>query len=152
MRIASARFDDPVAESLVTAALADLAGRYGGPGDATVVAADEFTPPVGEFLVAWVAGEPAGCGGWRTLRADPTAGEIKRMYTVERYRRRGVAATLLRAIEDSARSAGRRRLVLETGDRQPEALALYERSGYHRISNFGYYRDAEGCISYGREL
>ena len=55
-------------------------------------------------------------------------------------------------MEDSARAAGRRRIILETGDRQPEAVKLYETAGYERIENFGFYRDSPNCISFGRSL
>lgn len=112
----------------------------------------EFTPPAGCFLVASSADAPIGCGGWRTLAADPDAAEIKRMYTVPAWRGRGVASALLRAIEESAAAAGRKRIVLETGLRQPEAIALYVKLGYERIPNFGYYRDSPDCLSFGRAL
>lgn len=145
-------FDDPVAVGLVAAVLADLSERYGGSGDDTPTSAADFVPPAGDFLVAWLGDEPVGCGGWRARSDLAMTAEIKRMYTVPSHRGRGVAMAVLRAVEESARSAGMRRVVLETGDRQPEAIALYERRGYARIPNFGYYRDAPGCRSYGCDL
>jgi GNAT superfamily N-acetyltransferase len=152
IQISATRFDDPVARTLVTAALADLGARYGGEGDETPVHPGEFEPPAGRFLVAWIDGVPAGCGGWRTLAEDEVAAEIKRMYTVPEWRGRGVASAVLRAIEESAREAGRTRAVLETGDRQPEAIALYRKLGYERVPNFGYYKDYPDCLSFGRLL
>jgi GNAT superfamily N-acetyltransferase len=152
MVVRATAFDAPVADALLAAAQADMATRYGGPGDENPVDAAEFAPPAGCFLVAYVVGEPAGCGGWRTLAVDPTCAEVKRMYTAPGFRRRGVAQVILRALEDSSRAAGKRRVVLETGSRQPEAIALYERCGYDRITNYGYYRDHAGCVSFGREL
>jgi ribosomal protein S18 acetylase RimI-like enzyme len=74
------------------------------------------------------------------------------MFTVPAARGRGVATALLRALEDSARAAGRKRIVLETGYAQPEAIALYEKAGYRRIPDFGFYKDEPGVRSYGREL
>lgn len=146
------RFDDPVARALVTAALADLGARYGGNGDDTPVDASEFEPPAGRFLVAWVGGAPAGCGGWRTFAGDDEVAEIKRMYTDPAWRGRGVASAVLRVIEESARAAGKKRVVLETGSRQPEAIALYTKLGYERVPNFGYYKDYPGCLCFGRLL
>jgi GNAT superfamily N-acetyltransferase len=145
-------FDDPVARAMIAEALADLGVRYGGSGDDTPVDADDFDPPAGRFLVAWIDGTPAGCGGWRTLAEDDEAAEIKRMYTVPGSRGRGVASAVLRAIEETAREAGKKRVVLETGHRQPEAIALYGKLGYERIPNFGYYKDHPGCVSFGRVL
>jgi len=63
-----------------------------------------------------------------------------------------VARALLAAVEDSARAAGRSRLILECGDKQPEAVALYKSCGYQPIEHFGFYREAPGVISLGRDL
>lgn len=146
------RFDSPDARRLITAALADLGQRYGGGGDETPVRADEFVPPAGSFLVAYLAGQPAGCGGWRSFGDAGEVAELKRMYTAPEARGRGVARRVLAAVERSAREQGRKRIVLECGVRQPEAIALYESSGYQPIENFGYYRDSPDCRSYGRTL
>ncbi|MBO4208749.1 GNAT family N-acetyltransferase [Micromonospora echinofusca] len=146
------RFDSEVAHRLVGAALADLAGRYGGTGDDTPLDAGQFDPPDGAFLVGYLAGAPVGCGGWRSHGDTGEIAELKRMYTVPEVRGRGVARRMLAAVERSARDHGRKRLVLECGDKQPEAIALYTSAGYERIPNFGYYRDHEGCISFGRLL
>lgn len=146
--------------TLVAAIMAELNQRYGGDGDGdqTPVEAVEFDPPEGLFLVAWRDGEPVGCGGWRTLSHFSEPGipedvaEIKRMYTAPAARKSGVAAALLSALEKSAREGGMRRVVLETGLPQPEAIALYEKAGYTRIPNYGHYRDDPLCVSYGRDL
>jgi GNAT superfamily N-acetyltransferase len=143
-------YADPVAQRLVRAVLADLADRYGGDGDATPVRGEEFEPPLGAFLVAYRAGEPVGCGAWRTHPGN--LAEIKRMYVVPEARGQGIAMALLRALEDSAREAGCTRVILETGTLQPEAIALYRKAGYERIPDFGHYKDEPGVRSFGREL
>ncbi|AVT37345.1 GNAT family N-acetyltransferase [Plantactinospora sp. BB1] len=145
-------YDSPVARELVDAALADLAQRYGGGGDETPVAATEFEPPAGAFLVAYLDEVPVGCAGWRTHDGAGDVAELKRMYVSPVARGRGVARQVLSAVEDSAREYGRRRLILECGDRQPEAIALYQGSGYQRIPDFGYYRNEPGVLSFGRAL
>jgi GNAT superfamily N-acetyltransferase len=152
IEIRTTRFDDPVARTLVTAALADLGARYGGNGDETPVHTSEFDPPTGCFVVAWIDGVPAGCGGWRTLAEDDAVAEIKRMYTAPGWRGRGVASAVLRAIEETARDTGKQRAVLETGDRQPEAIGLYRKLGYERVPNFGFYKNYPDCLSFGRVL
>ena len=151
LRIEPIAYTDPVAQRLIKAALADLAERYGDDeGDATPVQPDEFTPPNGIFLVAWRNDEPVGCGGWRSH--EGTAAEIKRMYTVPEARGQGVARSVLAALEETARQAGKRRMVLETGNRQPEAIRLYQTSGYQRIPDFGYYKGVPGVLSFGKDL
>jgi len=153
LSIQPVRYDAEPARTLVAAALADLAVRYDHPGgDDTPVEPAEFAPPGGAFLVAWFDGRPVGCGGWRSLHGGDEVAEVKRMYVAPEARGRGVALALLRALEDSARQAGRKRIVLETGHRQPEAIALYGKAGYARIEDFGYYKGYEGVRSFGRDL
>jgi GNAT superfamily N-acetyltransferase len=150
IEIRAAGFDEPDVQQLVAEALGELARRYGGgSGDDTPVAASDFAPPGGGFFVAVAGGRLVGCAGWRSHGVDA---ELKRMYTVPQARGRGVARRLLAAVEDSARARGRRRMILETGDRQPEAIRLYAASGYNRIDDFGYYRGHAGVLSYGRSL
>jgi GNAT superfamily N-acetyltransferase len=145
------RYGDPAAQLLVAAAMADLADRYGDE-DGTPVDPTEFDPPDGAFLVAFLGGEPVGCAGWRSHGEAGELAELKRMFTAHAARGRGVARRLMRAIEDSARRAGRKRLILETGDRQPEAVSLYLASGFEPIEHFGFYRHAEGVLSFGKPL
>jgi GNAT superfamily N-acetyltransferase len=149
IEIRPAAFDSPVAQALVTAALADLGARYGGSGDDTPVSAEDFVAPRGTFLVAYADGEPVGCGAWRR---HGDAAELKRMFTTAGARGRGIARRVLAAVEESARQHGLTRLILECGHKQPEAVALYKASGYVVIENFGYYRHHPGTISFGRSL
>jgi GNAT superfamily N-acetyltransferase len=143
-------YEDPVAAALRADLLVDLTRRYGGDGDATPIAPGEFDAPTGAFLVAWYDGLPAGCAGWRS-RGDGDA-ELKRMWVALGARGRGVAKALLAAVEDSARAAGRARVVLETGTAQPEAIGLYEAAGYTPIPGFGHYADLPTSRSYARAL
>jgi GNAT superfamily N-acetyltransferase len=149
IEIRPARYADRDVQKLVAEALADLAGRYGGSGDDAPVSPADFEPPAGAFFVAYAGDAPVGCGGWRSHGPDA---ELKRMYTAPAVRGRGVARRVLAAVEDSARRHGRRRLILECGSRQPEAIALYTASGYHRIADFGYYKDYAGVLSFARDL
>lgn len=144
------RYDSMVAQALVSAAMADLGQRYGGTGDETPVSPEEFVPPHGAFFVAYLDGEAVGCAGWRD-HGEGVA-ELKRLYTTPSVRRRGIARRLLTAVEDHAREHGRKRMILECGDRQPEAIQLYKSHGYEPIPHFGYYRDAPGVVSLGRDL
>ncbi|WUH95655.1 GNAT family N-acetyltransferase [Streptomyces sp. NBC_00433] len=131
--------------------------RYGD-GDATPMAADHFDPPHGLYLVAYDAdGEPVASGGWRAQDASPEGhedgdAEVKRMFVVREARGRGLARAILAALEASAAAAGRTRMVLETGLRQPEAISLYESSGYVPVKKFGYYRDQDLSLCMGKSL
>lgn len=94
---------------------------------------DDEAKGVGSVLIAYHERRAAGCGAVRMLDRDAGIAEVLRMYVLPSARRRGIGHTLLRGLEAEAADMGARRVVLETGDRQPDALALYERHGYERI-------------------
>ena len=105
-----------------------------------------------EILVAaaGAASEPAGCGGLRQL--DAISGEIKRMFVAPSRRGSGVSVSILRQLEETARKRGWSRLLLETGDGQPDAERFYAREGYTRIDNFGHYVDSDASLCFGKNL
>ncbi len=148
--IEPARLDHPEGEALVGALLDELRDRYGEEDPDHPAPSEMAGPGGGTFLLARVEGRPVGCGGLRRYEAD--VAELKRMYVVPDGRRRGVAKVLLAALEAQAARLGYRRIVLETGVRQPEALALYEAHGYRRIPNFGIYADAPLSVCMEKEL
>jgi GNAT superfamily N-acetyltransferase len=147
--IGPSRLDDPASVELIEQIQGEYVIRYGGRDEAPIDVA-EFLPPKGLFLVATIDGVPAGCGGWRAL-GDGQA-EIKRMFTVAAYRNRGVARAVLAELERTAAAAGIEELVLETGTVQPEAIALYESSGYRPIEGFGYYAGRPRARSYAKRV
>jgi GNAT superfamily N-acetyltransferase len=134
----TSRIDAGVAAALVVELLADLAARYDGP-DPFEPSPHELAPPHGTFVVAHLGGRAVGCGGIR--RHEDGVAELKRMYTRPAARRRGVARALLARLEADARGLGYRRIILETGIQQPEAIALYEGLGYLPREPYGQYRD-----------
>jgi GNAT superfamily N-acetyltransferase len=149
-------YHDPDAAKLIAEVQQEYVIRYGG-HDSTPVDAAEFAPPLGLFVVGYADGKAVVCGGWRAHDAiEPrfTDGdaEVKRMYVVPAARRRGLARLMLAELERTARAAGRRRMILETGSAQPEAIALYESDGYTAITKFGVYRCHESSRCYGKAL
>jgi GNAT superfamily N-acetyltransferase len=94
----------------------------------------EMGPPGGRFLVAYLDGAPVACGTVRRL--DEATGEIKRMYVRRDARGRGVARALLAELEEAARELGYERVVLDTGERMPEAQALYRSSGFRETADY----------------
>lgn len=147
--IETAGFGDPEVQALVERVQAEYVVRYGGP-DRTPVDPAEFAAPDGTFLVARVDGEVVACGGLR--RHDATACEVKRMFVPPEHRGRGYARALLGALEQAAKGIGYRRVLLETGIAQPEAIGLYESAGYARVPGFGLYRDSPNNRCYGKDL
>ncbi|MGZ4594873.1 MAG: GNAT family N-acetyltransferase, partial [Actinomycetes bacterium] len=149
LTIEDVAFDGELAQSLIAEVQQEYVARYGGP-DETVIDPAEFAPPYGAFLVATVDGDAVGCAGLRRHGDDVV--EIKRMFVRVAHRRRGHARTLLHALEERARHHGYRRVVLETGAAQPEAIALYTAEGYQPIAGFGHYKDEPLSRSFGKDL
>jgi len=141
----------PVARALIGALNAELSSRY--PEDGAThfrLDPDEVAPGRGAFLIATRAGKPLGCGAVRCLETE--TGEIKRMYVSPEARSHGVGRAVLAALETEARALGVARLVLETGVRQPEAIALYERAGFSRIPAFGEYVHSPLSVCMAKDL
>ncbi|MQM25740.1 GNAT family N-acetyltransferase [Glycomyces sp. NEAU-7082] len=116
----------------------------------TELADADFEPPNGDFLVVYdESGGAVGCGGWRSHGEDA---EMKRVFVRESARRQGLAKRIVAAVEASAAAAGRKRVILETGPLQPEAVAMYGLLGYTAVEPFGYYGAEEGSIHLGKEL
>ncbi|WP_181774755.1 GNAT family N-acetyltransferase [Amycolatopsis pittospori] len=148
-------YDHPDAAKLLAEAQLELAARYGSE-DATPMDPAQFASPRGLFLAAYLDDVPVACGAWRSHDGPdpllPGDAEIKRMYVTASARGRGLARAILAGLERTAAEAGRLRMVLETGDKQPEAITLYESAGYREIPGFGYYKDEPESICYGKPL
>jgi GNAT superfamily N-acetyltransferase len=145
----------PDAVLMVEAVQAEYVRRYGG-RDETPLDPAAFEPPEGAFFVGYLGDEPVATAAWRrsdveALGATRTA-EIKRMYVAPVARGRGLARQLLAHVEADAAAHGFEALVLETGTKQPEAMSLYESSGYTRIPGFGFYRDQPLSRCYARRV
>ncbi|MGY5007291.1 GNAT family N-acetyltransferase [Streptomyces sp. 900105755] len=158
MNIRPVAFDHPDAVKLNDEVQAEYQLRYGDGGDATVLDTADFAPPNGIYLIAYDASDrPVATGGWRSQDANGEGNEdgdaeLKRMFVIEAMRGRGLARRMLAALEADARAAGRLRMVLETGTKQPEAIALYTSSGYEPCVKFGYYRHYESSRCFAKAL
>ncbi|WP_445395076.1 GNAT family N-acetyltransferase [Streptomyces sp. LE64] len=158
MNIRIASFAHPDAVRLNDRVQLEYAERYGGDGDATPLDPTMFEPPRGLYLIVYEAdGTPIATAGWRSQSTGPEGytdgdAEIKRMYVTPEARGRGLARLLLARLESDARTAGRIRMVLETGTAQPEAVALYESSGYLPCAKFGHYRESPLTLCYSKAL
>lgn len=98
------------------------------------------------YVAAMLDEVPVACGSLREL--DSTSGEIRRMYVRRDYRRRHVGHALLFHLLSEAHRLGYQRLCLETGNKQPAAMALYESFGFTRIAPFGEYASDPASVCY----
>jgi GNAT superfamily N-acetyltransferase len=102
------------------------------------------------FVVMYRENQPVGCGALRPLDADVT--EVKRMYVKPAFRGLGFARKLLAFLESTARTSGCKAIRLETGTKQPEAIGLYESSGYQPIPAYGEYVGNPFSLCYEKKL
>jgi GNAT superfamily N-acetyltransferase/putative intracellular protease/amidase len=141
----------PDATALIAQLDAELTTRYPEEGaNHFGLDREEVSPGRGAFLIARVDGAPVACGAVRLL--DAGAAELKRMYTAPGHRGHGVGRVLLSALEKTAADLGARRLVLETGARQPEAIGLYTRAGFVAIPSFGGYVESPLSVCLGKAV
>lgn len=103
------------------------------------------------YVVLAHQGEEAiSCGAIKAY--DHRTAEIKRMYTKESHRGQGIATLVLNELEAWAKELGYKRCILETGIQQPEAIRLYEKNDYQRISNYGQYAGVETSYCFEKRL
>jgi GNAT superfamily N-acetyltransferase len=156
LQIARVAFGDPDALLLIEGVQEEYVVRYGG-RDETPLDPMMFELPAGSFFVGYLGDEPVASGAWRRRGDVEVFGtvdtaEIKRMYVVPGVRGRGLARAMLAHLERTAAEAGARAMVLETGTAQPEAITLYESSGYTPVPSFGHYAWAPENRCFGKSL
>ena len=94
--------------------------------------------------------KPVACGAIKAI--DDNTMEVKRMFTIPDYRGKGFARTVLKELEIWAKELGYEKVVLETGKKQTEAVALYKKCGYAIIPNYGQYAGIENSICFEKIL
>lgn len=127
----------------------DLLQRYPG-SSVHGVQAEDFVNEKNIFIIARLGEQPVGCGALRQL--DEHSGEIKRMFVKLSFRGLGIAKQILRELEVQARGFGFRHVRLETGTKQPEAIALYKGMGYYPIPAFGEYVSDPFSVCFEKSL
>ncbi|MBT2408238.1 MULTISPECIES: GNAT family N-acetyltransferase [unclassified Streptomyces] len=158
IQLCTVPYDHPDAVKLNDQVQIEYQERYQGEGDLTYLDPAMFAPPNGLYLLAYDAsGTPVASGGWRSQDENDEGysdgdAELKRMYVIPEARGLGLARRILAELEADARASGRLRMALETGDQQPEAIALYRSSGYTVAPKFGHYRHYDNSLCMAKPL
>ena len=134
--------------SLVRLLDADLAIRDGA--DHGFYAQYNKIDMIKHAVVGYENNKPVSCGAIKEF--EPGTMEVKRMYTLPEYRGKGYAGVLLMELEKWAAEMSYTKCVLETGLKQPEAIALYLKSGYIRIPNYGQYAGIENSWCFEKRV
>ena len=101
-------------------------------------------------IVAYDGTQAVACGAIKHYDAGTM--EVKRMFTLPECRGRGAATSVLNELEAWAIELGYGKCILETGWKQPEAIALYTKNGYRQIPNYGQYAGVENSVCFEKTL
>ena len=150
MRIELVRTEasDPDFQKLVAELDAELAVRDGDEH----AFYDQFNKidAIRHVVLAFENGVPVGCGAFKPFPENSV--EVKRMFVPVDMRGRGIASAILAGLENWAAELGFEKCVLETGKKQPEAIALYLKNGYRVVPNFGQYAGVENSVCFEKGL
>lgn len=105
---------------------------------------------LGTVVIAYVNNHPVGCGCFK--RSDECTIELKRMFVVPGFRGHGIASSIVRELEVWAKSLAYQYAILETGKKQPEAIAMYHKLGYVNTENYGQYEGFDNSICMKKSL
>lgn len=135
MTIKRTNSSDKDFHSLVEKLNKDLLDRYGE----LQVFYNQFNKidNIPNVVIAYMDDEPAGCGCFKKF--DDSSVEVKRMFVADEYRGKGIGAAILNELEKWAAELGNKTVVLEMGNKQPEAAVLYKKQGFAVIPNYGQY-------------
>ncbi len=142
LKIIRTTSEHPDFRQLVALLDQDLAIRDGD--DHAFYAQFNKVDKINHVLLAFWEMQPVACGAIRAF--DPDAVEVKRMFVLPEHRGRGIAAAVLSELETWASQLGYVRCILETGKKQPEAIRLYQKSGYQIMPNYGQYAGVENSV------
>jgi GNAT superfamily N-acetyltransferase len=149
---------DPLAQPLLDELAYEYSSRYAGLIDKDEIAkemqrypAEAFAPPQGAFVLLLRDGQ-AIAGGAFMPHADPGTTEFKRIWASRNHRRQGLARRVLAELEAQALRQGYTRVYLGTGPRQPEAVGLYQTSGYTLLSSHDFGEDEPPGVLFEKHL
>ena len=101
-------------------------------------------------VVAYINEIPAACGAFKEFSEDTV--EIKRMFTNPEFRKKGLGSTIVKELESWAKEIGFKKAVLETSCELHDAISIYEKSGFHRIPNYGQYIGVDESVCFEKVM
>ena len=102
-------------------------------------------------VVVYKEKKPVGCGAIKHFDAE--AVEVKRMFVSANFRGKGIAVNTLSELEKWAKELGYKKCILETGERQVEAVKLYHKRNYKRMKiNYGQYKDVDNSLCFEKKI
>ena len=143
------RYNDPHFESLIVDLDKEFWLRY--PATQQNFAPHNKVDDNARVVVAYSESTPVGCGCFRPMNEQAVL-EIKRMFVIPQFRGRGIARMILNELETWGSEEGFTQAKLETGNKQPEAIAVYNAAGYKEIPNYPPYTEIADSICMAKIL
>lgn len=140
--------DNPDFQALVKELDKELAIRDGE--DHLFFAQFNKITAIRHVVLAYDHGKAIGCGAIKEYTIDTM--EVKRMFVPLEKRGKGIASAILKELESWAKELGYKTCILETGQKQPEAIALYQKNNYAIIKNYGQYAEVESSVCFEKQL
>lgn len=140
--------DDPDFQALVRELDKDLAIRNGE--DHSFFAQFNKITAIKHVVLAFENEQVVGCGAIKEYDAETM--EVKRMFVPLEKRGKGIASSVLKELEHWAKELGYQTCVLETGRKQPEAIAVYKKNNYRIIQNYGQYANVESSVCFEKHI
>jgi putative acetyltransferase len=101
-------------------------------------------------VVAYENELPVGCGAIKEFSKNIM--EVKRMFVLPEKRGKGIASSILRELENWAKTLDYQKCILETGEKQQEAIKLYQKNNYTIIPNYGQYAEVKMSVCFEKSL
>jgi GNAT superfamily N-acetyltransferase len=101
-------------------------------------------------IIAYANNIPVGCGCFKIY--DESTVELKRMFVEPELRGKGIASAIVKELERWALELGYNSIILETGNKQPEAINMYHKLGYQDTEKYGQYEDAVLSVCMKKQL
>lgn len=150
MTIDECQIDSDVARLLIEELDVELRSRYATSSVVHGLNTDDFIAAGGRFFISKIDEDYVGCGALRPI--DRSSIEIKRMFVRKAFRGRGFSRCMINHLESLALDLGYSQILVETGDRQPEALSLFRSNGYCQIEPFGEYVGDPHSVCFKKKL
>ncbi len=101
-------------------------------------------------IIAYEKDIPVACGCWKSV--DEETAEVKRIYVLPEYRRRGIASAIIELLENHICASGYQKILLETARTTGDSKALYLSLGYKEIPYYGSPAGAENCRCFLKDI
>lgn len=148
MKIIKTNYNNQDYKALVTELDADLAIKDGE--DHSFYNQFNSSEGINNVIVIYINDVAVGCGAIKPFNENTV--EVKRMFVKPEHQGKGLGTIILKALEEWAKLLNNSACILETGIRQPDAIALYKKNGYLITANYGQYIGVDNSVCFKKNI